>query len=300
MERNGYETLEKQARGAHALSKTISYVAKQMERFVRKREFVLICFPRGDHESLGAIFEQAALQLDAIPVYWGPDRKWKTLLRQAFATRAAVLIGPPLVVLGLSKLAKATRTPLYIRNVVTAGYPCQDWMLDGFIRGLDCRTWGCFGLGIGAVVSGFSCGHSRGVHIREDTYEIEIVDENGAPVPDGTQGAIAIAPKGEPHARVIHRDRAQLERGLCACGQVSPRLIDIRPMSRCPADVLALSQELQSWTSILDCRVERGPYGLEIELVVFPGEKLPKLPSCAKLQVRPWDPDEDEPLGLDL
>lgn len=298
MERDGYQCLERLAREPHALSQTISYVAKQMERFVRKREYVLICFPRGDHESLGTIFEQAALQLDAVPIFWGPDHKWKTLLRQAFATRASTIIGPPLVVLGLSKLTKATRTPLYIRNVVTAGYPCLDWMIDGIIRGLDCRTWGCFGLGTGAVVGGFSCGHSRGVHIREDVYDIGIVDENGTPVPGGVQGSIAIAPKGEPGARVIHRDHARLERGLCPCGQTSPRLMDIRPMNWYPADVQALKQELQSWTSILDCRVERGQYGLEIELVVFPGEKLPKLPSAAKLVIRHWDPDRDAPFGI--
>ena len=58
---------------------------------------------------------------------------------------------------------------------------------------------------------------------------------------------------------------------------------------------MVLGQQLQSWTSILDCRLNKGEYGLEIEIVTFPGEKLPKLPSAAKLVVRPWDSDTDEP-----
>ena len=45
---------------------------------------------------------------------------------------------------------------------------------------------------------------------------------------------------------------------------------------------------------ILD--VKKGECGLEIEVVTFQGEKLPKLPSAAKLVIRSWDPQTDEPL----
>ena len=38
-----------------------------------------------------------------------------------------------------------------------------------------------------------------------------------------------------------------------------------------------------------------GIYGLELEIVKFPGEKLPKLPDCAKLILRSWNPELDEP-----
>ena len=71
-------------------------------------------------------------------------------------------------------------------------------------------------------------------------------------------------------------------------------------MGRFQGDVLNLYQELHSWTSILDCKVNKGSYGLELELVVFPGEKLPKLPTCAKLVIRPWDPDTDIPLDYQI
>ena len=44
--------------------------------------------------------------------------------------------------------------------------------------------------------------------------------------------------------------------------------------------------------------LEPGEQGLEIELVCFQGEKLPKLPTAAKLVVRPWDPQNDAPYSL--
>lgn len=59
-----------------------------------------------------------------------------------------------------------------------------------------------------------------------------------------------------------------------------------------------LSRLLRRWTSVLDFRLENTPSGLSLEMVTFPGEKLPKLPALAKLVVRPWKPDSDCPFAL--
>ena len=74
--------------------------------------------------------------------------------------------------------------------------------------------------------------------------------------------------------------------------------MDIAPGRNADHVLTGLASELHSWSSILDCRVERGQYGLELEIVTFPGYQLPQLPSCAKLTVRPWDPERDIPFGL--
>lgn len=298
MEHPAYVKLEALAREPERLAATVEYVAERLRLFVKEREHVLICFPQRKENELGGIFEQAVNMAGGMPVHWGPDHRWKTLLRQSFATRATTIIGPPLVILGLSKLAKATGTPLNIRNVLTAGYPCLDWMIDGIVRGLDCRTWGCFGPGTGALVSGFSCGRSRGVHIREDVYEIDIIGPDGKRLPEGEAGEIVVSAKEDPDTRFPIMDRGRLDRSPCPCGCDTVRLMDIGPGKQQPPDLLKLGEDLHSWTSILDCRLEKGQYGLEMELVVFPGEKLPKLPTCAKRVIRAWDPEKDEPFSL--
>ena len=61
----------------------------------------------------------------------------------------------------------------------------------------------------------------------------------------------------------------------------------------------ALWQELSGWNSVLDCRVSRESGGLNLELVVFPGLRLPKLPSCARLTVRNWNSQEDHPFLME-
>lgn len=246
------------------------------------------------------LMEQAVLRCNGIPHVWGEDWRWKALLRLAFVSKSSTIIGAPLLVLGLIKLKRAYETPLYIRKVITAGYPSLPWMIDGIVRGFDCEMGGCFCLGTTGAVAGFACGHSWGVHLREKVYGVDIVDGKGRPVPEGEMGEIVLYPKKHPELRVATGENGRLVKEECECGSKAPRIMDFTPgKTERDKDILALGEELQSWTSILDCVLRRGQYGLEMELVVFPGEKLPKLPHAAKMVIRDFDPEVDEPLPYD-
>lgn len=280
-----------------ALERTVEYLTGQMRAFLRKGERVLICFNDAP-ASLGSLFSRAVSNCGAKPIIWGPDYRWLTLLRQAFENRVRTVIGPPLVILGLTKLARAKGTPLYVRNVLTAGYPCLDWMIDGIINGLDCKTWGCFDWHSSCVVAGFSCGKGRGVHLRSDEYDVKVVDEQGNVLPSGSVGEVLLYHKSDPKDCYPTLDRGRVDESPCLCGSGSPRLLDIYPGTRVDDRLLNSAEEIVRWTSVLDCRIEKGAGGLEIEIVVFPGEQLPKLPTCAKLVVRPWNAETDVPFFL--
>lgn len=275
--------------------RSIAYLAEHLGHFLRKQERVLICFLEHKEGNLSWLMEQAVLRCEAVPVIWGPDHRWKTLLQQAFFSRASAVIGPPLIILGLSKLKKHNTTPLPIRKVVTAGYPCPDWMIDGIVNGLDCEVGGCFTLGESGVVAGFACGHSWGVHLRQKEYGVDIVDAQGNSVPTGELGEIVLYPQEHPDMRYRMGENARLITKTCKCGSNSPRLQDLCHGRSEDPDLAELGHYLQSWTSILDCRLSKGESGLEIEIICFPGEKLPKLPTAAKLVIHPWNPKYDEP-----
>lgn len=294
-----FEELNRAVSAEAELRDTVMYLAGHLKKFLKKNDRMLICFPDAGEGSIGSLMAQAIHVCGGKPIFWGPDRLWLTLLRQAFVTRATAIVAPPLVVLGLTKLAKKTGTPLYLRNVVTAGYPCLDWMIDGIRSGLDCKTWGCFGPGTDAVVGGFSCGVSRGVHIRQEAFEFEIVDGSDHSVPAGETGNVVMHPAGRPELRYRISESARLDLEPCGCGSGAPRLMDISSGVTVDRELAALGEELLKWTSILDCSLRHTEYGLEMELVVFPGEKLPKLPSCAKRVVRPWDRERDMPMMLE-
>ena len=277
-----------------SLEGSIAYLAEHLRHFLRKRERVMLCFWSGEKGSLGWLFEQAVLRCEAIPVVWGPEKLWSTLLRQAFSNKTSAIIGPPLILLGLTKLIRHSGVPLYVRRVITAAYPCPDWMIEGIVEGFDCEAGGCFTLGESGVVAGFACGHSWGVHLREEEYGVDIVDPAGTPLPVGQLGEMVLYAKEHPALRFPMGELGRLETESCPCGSHAPRVLDMQP-GNLDSDLIALGESLQRWTSVLDCRLCKGESGLEIEIVCFPGEQLPKLPSAAKLVIRPWDPAVDEP-----
>ena len=158
----------------------------------------------------------------------------------------------------------------------------------------DCVSGGCFTPG-SRLVAGYSCNESRGVHIRDDVFGVDIVDAQGNPCQEGELGDMILYPKADPTIRFPMGEQARYDSSPCPCGCKAPRLLDMQTGQISDLQLDSMTQELISWTSVLDCRLRKGGYGLELELVVFPGEKLPKLPTAAKQVVRAWDPDKDEP-----
>ena len=277
-----------------AAERSAKYLQDKFSQFLKKSERVLICFTKKD-DTLCRILEQAVVECGAVPVWLGEDCRWVTILKTAFTSKCNCIVGSPLMLLGLSKVARHMGTPLFARNVLLSGYPSTEWMVKAIERGLDCQSWGCFDPGVGAVISGFSCGNRIGVHIRDDEYGVDIVDEQGNLLPEGETGRIVLYPKEAPELRLVTGQLATLDSSPCKCGCKSPRLLNLDNLKENYASLSQEGERLHYWSSILDCRLEKNEYGLELEVVVFQGEKLPKLPSCAKMVIRPWNPETDEP-----
>lgn len=189
-----------------------------LSSFLRKNERVLLCFP-GPAEPVGRAVAGYVEAAGGVPVFWGEDLRWKTLLQKGFRERCGTVIGPPHIVLGLSKLSRRSGIPLYIRNAVLLGGAHDDRIRDDIRVGLDC--------------------------------DVRLWVESGA------------VPAEDPKVRELFR-------------------------------------ELLCWTTILDLKLEHMGRGLSLELVTFPGEKLPKLPSFARLVIRDWDGDRDMPLDIPM
>lgn len=294
MEQPSYMKIAALAETPEAIANSISYLQQKMSRFLKKKEKVLILF-QNNHDSSSRILEESVLACECTPIWIGPDRRWMTMLKTAFTSKCNCIIGSPLMLLGLSKLARYMGTPLFARNVMMAGYPTSEWLVNGVRKGLDCMAWGCFDPGIGAVVAGFTCEQVDGVHVRAEEYSLDIVDDEGRSLPPGEMGHVILYPNADPTLRFAVGDRARLSMGKCACGSCEPKLVDIDTVKPEGVDLAAMGESLHYWSSILDCRLEKTECGLELELIVFQGEKLPKLPTAARLIVRAFNPEKDEP-----
>ena len=112
MKPDGYQKIYELETTPEALEATSSYVASQLKPFLSTLEPVLICFPNDGPASLGGIFKSAVEMCCATAIVWGPDYRWRELLRLAFDSHANTVIAHPLIALGLVKLANVTGTPL--------------------------------------------------------------------------------------------------------------------------------------------------------------------------------------------
>ena len=77
----------------------------------------------------------------------------------------------------------------------------------------------------------FECPHQQGLHINADVFWPEVVDGNGAPVPDGQLGELVItAPTKQalPLLRYRTGDRTRLDWSVCTCGRTLPRMARVR------------------------------------------------------------------------
>ncbi len=299
MEHSDHRQMIRMALEEEARQGSVRYVAGRLSQFLKKGDKVLICLPEPEADDLRGILEEAVAACGGVSVLWGPDLRWKSLLQQAFFSRASVIIGAPVHILGLSKLSRYNSIPLSIRHAVLTGYPCLPWMDAGIRRGMDCKTWGCYCLGTTGVVAGFSCREGLGIHVREDTYEVRLLGAEGLPVEPGDLGEMILRPRAAPELSCPTGENARLEGRRCRCGEECPRLIDLQPGRTHDPVLLELGAQIMSWSSVLDCRLRRGSCGLEMELMVFPGEKLPALPSAARLVIHPFDPKHDKPYPYD-
>lgn len=278
------------------LEATIDYLAHCFAAIVKSSETTLICFPRRKKTDFGYLAGEAVRRCGGVPVYWEDDLRWKALLRLAFRTKASTIIATPLIVLGMTKIARYEKIPLHFYNVIMSGYPCAEWIMDGISKELDCRHWGVLAPGTTSAVAGFTCGSGTGVHLRDDKFSVEMEGERGEPLPRGSRGEIILALKEEPQVRMSTRATGALLLSQCPCGNPAPKLVDIGMETTWDPGLVKTSESILLWSSVLDCVLMRTSHGLEVEVVCFAGEKLPKFPSCAKLQVRSWDPELDCPL----
>ncbi len=281
-----------------AIAATVSYLAKQMKRFLQTLEPVLICYPDEGPASLGGIFKEAVLQCEATPVFWGDDFRWKTLLHIAFETHANTVIAHPLVALGLMKLSRATATPLYVYDVIACGDPFGHWMLEGMKSGLDCKIWGCYAVRSGPVVAGFSCEQEAGIHIREDVLIPKVQYPTGDEQFGPRRGKLYFASAKNPEVIYDPQEIAVVHHHPCSCGCDEPRVVETNSSKQDTISRMLLEEKFLTWSSVLDYHAEYTESGAALEMVVFPGESLPKLPTFAKLNVRPWNPDEDIPFCM--
>ncbi|MGE4298486.1 MAG: DVU_1553 family AMP-dependent CoA ligase [Desulfovibrionaceae bacterium] len=299
------------------LELTMDFFAHGMTTFTRPGQTVCILLPGQSPDSVGDLLARALARFGARGVIHGLAPDPAEAVRVAAACRAGVIVGFPVQVLAMARLAEASRT----RLAPTAVLLCSDYVPRAVEREVD-RIWGCpvhshWGTVETGLGGGVSCAARDGCHLREADLLVEVLAPDNTPLPDGAWGELAITTltrRAMPLIRYRTGDLGRVLPGPCACGsavrrldRVQGRLAQAVPMPGAATLTMPLLDEaLLPVPGVLDVRASlsghNGNRCLHAALATLPGcedaarraarDALAALPSCAGLSLDittlPW------------
>jgi phenylacetate-CoA ligase len=149
--------------------------------------------------------------------------------------RPTAIVGVPSFLRAIAKQAREKGFDLKncpVKKAICIGEPVRDQTLALNAPGLaietewKARVYSTYGV-TELANSLCECEAGAGGHLHEEQLHLEILDDDGQPVPDGEIGEVVATTFGVeamPLIRYRTGDCAALFRGACACGRVTPRL----------------------------------------------------------------------------
>ncbi len=237
----------------------------------------------------GLAYFSGCIKLGASAVRSGPVHpaaQWELIKEM----RPSALVGVPAHLLATAMWGAENGMNLAdsgVEVIIAIGEPVR--RPDGSLLPLGARLkemWNCILVSTYAATElqtcFCECTEGCGGHIHPELAIVEIVDENGLPVPDGEPGEVVVTPmgvEGMPLIRYRTGDVARLFGGQCKCGWNTPRLgpIEGRLSQRLKYRGTTLYPEmifhsLQAEPRVRACYVEvRADYDLSDEVTVVVG-----------------------------
>ena len=201
-------------------------------------------FSRGDRVLVAAAIDRCFMA--GLAYFLGLTRIGATVIRGGSSSvgllvelikncRPSAIVGVPSLLLAVGeKLQQEGIDPatLGVTRLVCIGEPIRsrDFTLSPLGERLE-QTWRCQLFGTYAstemATSFTDCAAGRGGHLHPDLMVVEIVDEQGQPLPPGHLGEVVATPlgtSGMPLLRFRTGDIASLHLEPCSCGRNTPRM----------------------------------------------------------------------------
>ena len=226
-------------RGVFVLSRAEWLV--NLGNFCRVNEQVLDVHPRLPRVRAASVGATSPLHISArtsVAAGVGVNRVLRLDARQPIAELVAsldafqpeVLFGYPSILALLADEQLSGRLRLRPKKVTTLS-EVRTPDMEAVIRaawGVEPHNW--YGISEGGVLAA-DCSHHQGMHIFEDLFVVENVDEDGRPVPDGVTGHKLLLTnlfnRTQPMIRYEISDMAAIDSATCRCGRSLRRVTSI-------------------------------------------------------------------------
>ena len=158
---------------------------------------VHISFPLGIHP-VGHLYARTAEDLGIGTVWCGAGSNTPSLMQLELIQelKPTIWAGMASYGLHLANLAEAAGIDLKgcsVRKIIVAAEPLSPAKREKLERMWGAEVFDHFGMTEAGFVAGEGSTHS-GMHVWSDLYHVEVVDEQGLPVPQGEVGSLTITP----------------------------------------------------------------------------------------------------------
>ena len=171
----------------------------------------------------GFHFAADAINAFVIPTGPGNTRNQIRFMRDFGTTVLCSTASYPLRIAEVAEEMGEDISKFDVKRLILGAEPWSDKMREQIERIYDARAYDIPGLtemgGVGTV--GFECPLRNGLHMWEDNYIVEVVDENGEPVGEGEEGEIvytALNREAMPLIRYKSGEVSSLIGEECECG----------------------------------------------------------------------------------
>lgn len=178
---------------------------------------------------LGMHYGGETMGLSVVPISGGNTAR-QLLLMQDFGTQIyACTPSYALTIADAMAMAKIDRQSLNIRSFVLGAEPWTEVMRAEIEAKLQVHAVNIYGLSeiIGPGVSCECVEAKDGAHVFEDAFIVEVIDNEGNPVSDGTEGELVfttLTKEALPLIRYRTGDIASINREPCICGRTITRM----------------------------------------------------------------------------
>lgn len=257
---------------------TIDFFANGMEELTEEGEAVAVCLPVKAPDCVGDLLIQGLERKGRKGIGIGMIENLREAVIQITAAQAKTAVGAPVQLLGLMEHARFQGIPLPLKKVLTSTEKLPEEVCAR-LKGFGLQVFEHFGMtecGLGAALD---CHAHQGMHIRENDLYMEITDEAGKPVPDGSFGELTVTTltrEGMPLIRYRTGDEARILPGQCSCKSILRRL-EVKGRKKEPVffgkTIHELDEILFSYRPIIDYRVKRQENRGTVTLYFFEAPK---------------------------
>ena len=204
-----------------------------MSTMVSSGDRVLILLPGNLPGSVGELLKDGLARMDVLGIPHGPVTDPRHTLDVMRQERVTALVGIPVQVLGLARLAAVDRSCLCdgLRSVLLSTDRVPQVVAAALEETFGCAVYNHYGMTEMGLGGGVDCRARAGYHVREADMLFEIVDPvTGRPVPEGESGEVVfttLTRRAMPLIRYRTGDVSHFIAEACPCGSVLGRLAHI-------------------------------------------------------------------------